>query len=91
VAEQPDLLLVQDALPMVSGVEVVREVRRFAPVTRIGAHVEHDVRIAEMLDAGASRAWSRRVPPSDVTGDLLALLQDVPSMSGPAGDSHASG
>jgi hypothetical protein len=66
VAEQPDLLLVEDSLPMMSGEDVVREVRAFAPLTRIGAQVAHDDRIAAMLEAGAHSAHTRRVPPAEV-------------------------
>jgi CheY-like chemotaxis protein len=74
IAEQPDLLLVEDSLPMVSGEEVVREVRTFAPRTRIGAQVAYDARIAPMLEAGAHSAYTRRVPPADVAAALADLL-----------------
>ena len=77
VAEQPDLLLVEDVLAMVPGVEVVREARQFSPETRIGAQVEHESGIAEILEAGASAAWARRVPPADVASGLLALCVPV--------------
>lgn len=75
VAEQPDLLLVEDSLPMMSGEDVVREVRTFAPLTRIGAQVAHDDRIASMLQAGADSAYTRRVPPGDVAEGLVELLK----------------
>ena len=74
VAEQPDLLLVEDSLPMLGGEDVVREVRRFAPRTRIGVQVAHAGRIAALLDAGADSAYTRRVPPADVAAALAELL-----------------
>ena len=74
VAEQPDLLLVEDILPMMSGEDVVREVRGFAPVTRIAAQVAYDDRIGALLDAGADSAFTRRVPPADVASGLVGLL-----------------
>ncbi len=74
IAEQPDLLLVEDSLPMVSGEDVVREVRSFAPSTRIGAQVAYDDRIAAMLEAGAHSVCTRRVPPADVAAALAGLL-----------------
>ena len=74
VAEQPDLLLVEDSLPMMSGEDVVREVRAFAPATRIAVQVAHDERIAAMLEAGAHTACTRRVPPTDVAAALADLL-----------------
>jgi CheY-like chemotaxis protein len=74
VAEQPDLLVVEDSLPMVTGEDVVKDVRTFSPGTWVGAQVAHDDRIATLLDAGAHTAWTRRVPPADVAADLLRLL-----------------
>jgi DNA-binding NarL/FixJ family response regulator len=79
IAEQPDLLLVEDSLPMMSGEDVVREVRRFAPLTRIGAQVAYDARIAAMLEAGAHSACTRRVPPADVAAGLTELLAAEPA------------
>ena len=74
VAEQPDLLLVEDSLPMMSGEDVVREVRDFSPLTRIAAQVAYDDRIAALLDAGAHAAYTRRVPPRDVAQGLADML-----------------
>jgi CheY-like chemotaxis protein len=74
VVEQPDLLLVEDALPMLTGLEVVREVRRYAPDTVLGAHVAYAERVGELLDAGAHGAWARHVPPVDVAQGLAGLL-----------------
>jgi len=74
VAEQPDLLLVEDSLPMMSGEDVVCEVRAFAPLTRIGAQVAYDDRVASMLEAGADVAYTRRVPPAEVVEGLAGLL-----------------
>ena len=74
VAEQPDLLLVEDSLPMLSGEDVVREVRTFAPRTLIGAQVAYDDRLAAILEAGADSAYTRRVPPLTVAEGLADLL-----------------
>ncbi|HVM28947.1 MAG TPA: hypothetical protein VM433_14915 [Mycobacteriales bacterium] len=74
VAEQPDLLLVEETLPMLPGEEVVREARRYAPTTLIGAQVDYQDRIPALLDAGALTAFTRRVPPADVAQGLLELL-----------------
>lgn len=74
VAEQPELLIVEDALPMVPGEQVVREVRQYAPSTLVVAQVAYDDRIAALLEAGARAAYTRRVPPYDFArqvGDLL--------------------
>ena len=78
VAEQPDLLLVEDSLPMLSGEDVVREVRAFASDTGIVAHVAYDNRVATLLEAGANSAYTRRVPPAAVAQGLADLLVGVP-------------
>lgn len=75
VAEQPDLLLVEDSLPMLSGEAVVREVRLLAPGTLIVAQVAHDSGVPPMLQAGARAAYVRSVPPADVAAGLLAVLR----------------
>jgi CheY-like chemotaxis protein len=74
VAEQPELMLVEDRLEMISGEEVVREARRYAPATLIAAQVAYEDRIGPMLEAGANTAYTRRVPPLDVAADLYRLL-----------------
>lgn len=74
VAEQPDLVLVEDALPMLTGELVVRQVREYVPWTTVAAQVAHEDGVAAMLEAGAAAAWPRRVPPADVVEGLLALL-----------------
>lgn len=76
VAEQPDLLVVEDTLPMVPGEEVVREARRFAPSTLVVAQVAYEDRIQPLLDAGARAAYTRRVPPGDVARELMVLLRE---------------
>src|SRR4051812_8625074 len=74
VAEQPDLILVEDKLPMISGQEVIQQVKQFAPRTIITAQAENDWDIAPLLEAGATTAFTRRVPPADVAHDLRLLL-----------------
>lgn len=75
VAEQPDLVLVEDALPMVPGPRVVAEVRDLCPEALVAAQVEHAGRMAPLLDAGAAAAFVRRQPPADVALALLELLR----------------
>ena len=74
VAEQPDLLFVEDKLPMLGGAEVVRQVLQFAPYTIAAAQVEYDSDIPTMLDVGARAAFPRRLPPADVARELAVLL-----------------
>ena len=74
VAEQPDLVLVEDALAMVRGEDVLREAREFAGDTLVGVQVASDDRMGPLLDAGAAAVFSRRTRPREVAGSLLGLL-----------------
>lgn len=76
IAEQPDLLFLEEALLMVTGEEVIREAKRFCPRTRIGAQAEYGDRAAVLLDAGADTVATRQMPPVEVAEQLLALLGD---------------
>ncbi len=74
VAEQPDLVLVEDTLAMLPGTEVVREVRQFSPDTLVAAQAAHGGRVGELLDAGATTVFTRQVPPHEVARSLLRLV-----------------
>jgi CheY-like chemotaxis protein len=75
VAEQPDLVLVEDALPMLRGEDVVRRVREFCPETRVAAQVPYGDGIAALLDAGATTVVTRQVPPAEVVQQMLGLVR----------------
>ena len=75
IAEQPDLVLVEDTLAMVPGETVIREVREFCPATVVAAQVAYGDRVAPLLEAGADAVFTRSVPPSDVAQELLERLQ----------------
>lgn len=74
VVEQPDLLLVEDALPMRSGPEVIRETCAFSSRTRIAAHVDGDRAAASVRDAGAEAVFPRRAAPAEIARGLLAMV-----------------
>jgi CheY-like chemotaxis protein len=73
VAEQPEVLLVEDCMAMVPGVQVVRDVRTFCPQTVVAAQVGYSDRIGALLDAGATTVWTRQVPPREVARGLMEL------------------
>lgn len=77
VAEQPDVLLVEDRLPTLTGLQVVERARAFAPRTLVGVQVDGPVDVAALTDAGARAVFARRVPPRDVAAQLVACL-DAP-------------
>ena len=74
VGEQPDLLLVEESLPLMPGQQVVAEAVRYAPATMVVAQVSHGDRIGDFLDAGARAAVTRQIPPADVAQQMHALL-----------------
>ena len=74
VAEQPDLVLVEDRLPTLSGVEVVRRVRTFAPTAVVGAQCLDGSGVRFLVDAGAQAVFTRRIPPADIADQLLECL-----------------
>jgi CheY-like chemotaxis protein len=74
VAEQPDVMLVDEVLAMLPGEQVVREVRALCPRTVIAAQVESGARVGAMLDAGASPVFTRQVPPAEIAEALLRLV-----------------
>lgn len=75
VAEQPDLVLVEQMLPTLTGREVVRRVRAFSPRTVVAAQVPYEVDVQAMLDAGAHLALPRRVPPADMATALAERVR----------------
>jgi CheY-like chemotaxis protein len=74
VAEQPDLVLLEDRLPMIGAVDVIRWLAEHAPHTTCAVQVGSDHDMGTYLDAGARTAFSRRVPPADVAQALAQLL-----------------
>ena len=74
VAEQPDLVLVEDTLAMLPGEQVVRSVLRFCPGTLVAAQVGYGDRVGPLQDAGATPVFTRQVPPADVAKCLRELV-----------------
>lgn len=74
VVEQPDLVFVEERLPTMSGVEVLRRVRRFSPGTVVGIQCLDGDGIRPLVDAGAQAVFTRRVPPHEMADELLHCL-----------------
>ncbi len=79
VVEQPDLVVVQDLLPLLPGLQVVRQARRYAPTSLIAAHLLDSRQAQSFLTAGADVAFSRLDRPGEIAEQLVALLCDRPS------------
>lgn len=74
IAEQPDLVLIEAVLARMSGIEVLRDLQRFAPGTLCVAQVAHQDGVRAMTEAGAAAAWTRKVSPAQVADDMVALM-----------------
>ncbi len=74
VAEQPDFLILDDKLPMFSGLEVTKAVARFAPRTVVLVQVADHWEVGPFLDAGATTVYTRRTSPADIAADVVATV-----------------
>lgn len=74
VAEQPDLLLVEDKLPMVTGLDLCRAVTTWSPRTLTAVQVAEDWQVGQFLDAGATTVFTRRIPPTDIAAELAQAV-----------------
>ncbi|MCW2606416.1 MAG: hypothetical protein JWO60_1109 [Frankiales bacterium] len=74
VADQPDLLLLEDPLPMMTGEQIVREVARWSPQTCVCVQSD-DAGLAEQLRrAGAREVLGRQAPPVQVARTVMDAL-----------------
>jgi CheY-like chemotaxis protein len=73
VAEQPHLVFVQQQLPWRDGLDVVREVRRYAPDARVAVHLDQPDAEAQAREAGAHVVFRRSTRPADMVPELVAL------------------
>jgi CheY-like chemotaxis protein len=74
VAEQPDLVFVEDRLSTLTGADVVREARQYSPASVIGAQVLDSEGVAALVTAGAHAVFRRQTPPADIVDQLLRCL-----------------
>ena len=74
IAEQPDLLLVEDAMSFLRGEDALRGALEFAPRTLVVVRVSGAARAAALEAAGADAVIPRNAPPVDVAHDLAALV-----------------
>jgi hypothetical protein len=74
VAEQPDLLIVDELLAMRSGSDVISQVAQFCPCTLIAGYVRDETAVGDLLEAGARTVFTWRVTPGDMADRLSALV-----------------
>lgn len=75
IADQPDLVVLEDRLSSLSGLELVGGLLEYCDAL-VAAQVAHDDEVGPMLEAGASAVFTRRVPPAVVVDEVHALLLD---------------
>jgi CheY-like chemotaxis protein len=83
VAEQPELVLVEDSLLMLPADEAVREIRKYCPHAVIAVRVSGQDRAGLMLEAGADTVLARQLRPEEVVSQVLAARVQLTSR--PAG------
>ena len=76
VAEQPELVLVQQQLPWRDGLEVVAEVRRYSPGTQVAVHLDQPNSAQAAGAAGAHVSFARATRTEDLVAGLLALVRN---------------
>lgn len=67
------MLLVDDSLLMLSGEQVVRDVRVYSPGALVAAQVPDSSRVHLLLEAGARAVFPETVPAVDVARELVVL------------------
>lgn len=73
---QPDLLLLDVSMPMAGGVEVVNEIRRWSPSTRIAVFtgISSGGVLAALVNAGVDGLFSKEAPEAELVNNLPLLL-----------------
>jgi hypothetical protein len=74
VAEQPDVVLLDDTAPLVPVEDVLADLRRFCPHAGLVVHVSESPRVGDLLRSGATMVLTRRVPTPQVVAHLRSLV-----------------
>ncbi|MCW2544344.1 MAG: hypothetical protein JWM40_1896 [Frankiales bacterium] len=78
IAAQPELVILESRLPSLLAVDLVRDIRTFAPGTLIAAQVESDQEVASLVDAGARALFGRQVRPTQLAEQVADYLRTQP-------------
>lgn len=74
VAVQPDVVLVQQQLPWLDGLEAVRQMRLFAPDSLLAVQLDSPNAARDAREAGATLVVPRTERPGDVVAQLCQLV-----------------
>ncbi len=73
VAEQPDIVFLQQRLPYLDGISVAQQLCRLVPHAVVGVQTESLGDVVAALEAGAQWAGTGPVPAATVAAELLRL------------------
>ncbi|MBC1262558.1 response regulator transcription factor [Synechococcus sp. BSF8S] len=75
-AHQPDLLFLDISMPLASGAEIIHDIRRWSPDTRIAVFTGISAAgvLAGVVEAGADGLFSKALPARDMVTKLPLLL-----------------
>ncbi|MCW2621929.1 MAG: hypothetical protein JWL64_1531 [Frankiales bacterium] len=74
VCEQPELLITEDVVPLVSGLDLASETAEYSVATIVGVQTSDNRSLGAFVDAGA-RAWfTRQSPPDHIADQCVRLL-----------------
>jgi CheY-like chemotaxis protein len=74
ICDQPDLLIIEELMPSVTGLEVLGRVQEYSPGTKVAVQAVNVGTADRLLEAGAVLVCSRRIPPHVLADHLLACL-----------------
>jgi CheY-like chemotaxis protein len=74
ILDQPDLVLVEDLLPTLTGLQVIARAREYSPGAFVAAQVAASDEVARLLECGAQAVFTRRIPPAVVADRLVKCL-----------------
>lgn len=74
IAEQPDLVLLEDLLPSMPGQQIARRARAFAPKALVAAQVSAVEQVEQFRQAGAVAVFTRSATPAVIVERLLRCL-----------------
>jgi DNA-binding NarL/FixJ family response regulator len=73
-AEQPDVVLVEDALPGMPATQLLGLIRRHSPRTVVAVLADDPVVMGQLLDGGASSAFHSQTPPEELARELAGMV-----------------
>ena len=81
IAEQPEVVVTEELLPTLTGIEAVTQICEFAPTAFVAVQVDVATHAPAFLKAGARAVFSRRIPGprlADLVWSALQTQDDEP-------------